>query len=417
MYSEAGATECKWCWHGHYQPLPGQSACLVVTAGYYTALPDGRPGPVTKQTICPAGTYTPYDGYPASSCLPCYDGKWQPLTGQTSCIPSHWGYAISASPQPNPKLSGHSCPDGTYAPEGSNACIMCPAGQYTSVWVSEKCHPAAIGRHVPEIGMNHDIQCPEGSFTNETGMATCIKASKGYIGSPDRTSQIPCSKGMYQSETGKTECSWVRAGYYVPDDGLPHVTPIPCPDDQTSGLLATKCSLCPSGAYIDTATKLIVLAQNGKYQPLSGQSFAQLTSPGYYTSTLWSGNIIARHCPAGTIASTRGQAACTPCNAGKYQPAVGSTACINADPGYIVPADNKPHTTQTACGAGTVPNAQKTGCVAGTTPMTFSPSSVWSSLIRAPFMKAHIVPGTGANTASIISTAVYNDGSAFATVE
>ena len=224
---------------GDCPPCTGGSYCatmgLVVptglcNGGYYcttgatTATPtDGTTGDrCTIGHYCPAGTTVP---------VACQDGTYMPNTGSSEC---------------------DNCTAGHYCLDGINP-IDCPVGNYC---------PAGTGTVFQ--------QCPIGTFSNSTGLAS-------------ESDCTPCKGGKYcDSLAATTVAGDCNPGYFC-TAGAESATP--------SGSYGTS-GICPAGSFCLAAT------------------------------------VYPDPCPQGTFSNTTGltmSSQCTPCSFGKYCGSTGLT--------------------------------------------------------------------------------------------
>ena len=211
---------------------------------------------------------------------------------------------------------------------GDSEALDCDPGHYFS-YALGSCQAADPGFYA--IGNStSQTPCPQGTWQNQTGQASCIDASPGYYSpSNGSTFQTACLPGTYQPSSGQTSCIDASVGHFVLYYNSTSQTP------------------CTPGTY----------------QPNTGQSFCINASPGYYVNTSASTSQI--ECDNGTWQNQTGQSSCLnadpghyvdhntsseqyECGLGTYQPYSGQTSCLEADIGYFVP--DIASTNQTYCG-------------------------------------------------------------------
>ena len=130
-----------------------------------------------------------------------------------------------------------SCKPGYYCPIGSlsETQIVCPAGYYCP------------------LGTEYPQECPNGTASNQTGLAAssdCPRCPKGFF---CRTTKLttpsgPCTAGYY-CPTGSSSDKAVPcpSAMHCPTESA---EPKFCPDGNYTGWpLASSCAICPPGYY------------------------------------------------------------------------------------------------------------------------------------------------------------------------
>ena len=116
---------------------------------------------------CPSGTFMAHpNAAPFSattSCSPC-----PPTTYSTTSAAVHCAY------------TSHSCPVNTHAQNGTQACLDCPSGKYTSATGQRVCQSCATGQ-VSAAG-SPCTKCAAGR-TSVSSHATCIDCGAGTVSS------------------------------------------------------------------------------------------------------------------------------------------------------------------------------------------------------------------------------------------
>ena len=82
-----------------------------------------------------------------STPIPCSSGRYQPLTGASSCLPCSLGSAASQS--------------------GSVACTSCAPGSFANTTEAQRCLPCARGRFQGEFAQSTCIDCSPGKLRSD----------------------------------------------------------------------------------------------------------------------------------------------------------------------------------------------------------------------------------------------------------
>ena len=172
-----------------------------------------------------------------------------------------------------------------------------------------------------QVRQTAQTACTVGTYQPSTGASSCINAGKGhYVDSSATTSQIQCNAGTYNPNTGSTSiaaCLNASAGHYVSSPG------------QSSE------SSCPAGRYqLNTVQAL----------PHFFSRISCSSKRFFHSNTMCSrkisqtkDNLLSVH-KSGHYTANTGNAAQTPCPAGKYQPLTGQTSCLDTDAGHYTSA-------------------------------------------------------------------------------
>ena len=274
--SQSGLTAATHCPPGTYQPLQGQVDCLSTPAGSYSG------SDASAVTPCPLGDYCPSN---SGTPTPCPNGNYCPVSSAAPTIcPA--GFSCTAT-------VATACPVNKYCTGGTAAPIWCPAGEFTSVEQSSSCIPIPAGQYetiandnsitvqsCPEGhyclgGASSDVQCPMGTYMQDTGQSQCTDAPVGhFVSLPGQTSTSACSSGFYQPSVGMTSCIAAHVGTYVPVGGSDHEM------------------LCPPGTF----------------QSHTSSTHCIDATPGTFAAG-WA-NTQATACPAGTTTTRPAQSSC-----------------------------------------------------------------------------------------------------------
>lgn len=190
MCGTKGFDTPKPCTPGTYQPSTGASTCIECTAGKYTSAPAQK-----EPQLCPKGTYS---GAKASTCAQCDQGKfaqnpgssdcqactgevYQPDKGQDHCLRCPPGYMVRPATSRPTKLDGYT--------DVLDACVICPAGKYSSNEGSKECMECSADWYNPLQGQSKCLQCPNNKTTSLVQGCTSI-------------SNCTCGTGKYDPGTG-----------------------------------------------------------------------------------------------------------------------------------------------------------------------------------------------------------------------
>ena len=244
--------------------------------------------PAGLKTACPAGTFLEtIGGIAGDDCIPCRAGYYCPNTGQD----------VAPSEDYKCDDSGFFCFSSSAAfrptDDGSENFGECPLG------------------HFCESGLKYE--CPDGTYTDNTGSSECSECDAGFI----------CASGSTSSNGVKCP-----AGYFC-EEGASLSTKQPCPKgtyDRTdaasaSGLAeVSECSECPLGRYCPWEANEVTTVDSQVCD--EGYYCANEYDPGSWSrkpycnaemeqSELCNGNTFGFICPAGSI-----------CDAGNSEPSV-----------------------------------------------------------------------------------------------
>eukprot|EP00026_Physarum_polycephalum_P003361 Phypoly_transcript_03371.p1 GENE.Phypoly_transcript_03371~~Phypoly_transcript_03371.p1 ORF type:complete len:769 (+),score=86.22 Phypoly_transcript_03371:100-2406(+) len=305
-------------------------------------------------TPCPRNSYAPNYGI----CAPCEDGAYNGAL----CSPCILGEAYNST-RCSPCPSGFKglipgvcqrCEDGYSSSPGSRECYQCPLG-FTSDALHPTCYLCPIGTFGVKPG--NCTVCPPNSYTNTTGMLSCISTTceEGFVANNNMCTPCPmgtyydsstsnktcrsCPAGTYANETGMLECLDCESGtssnvnpiscsvcpnrFYAPAKS-PRCLPCP-PGTKANGAKASACIPCEEG-YVSESLSLTCHKCAAGAEPVA-YSECVPCGPGNATEN----SIYCLPCGPNTYSPTSGQASCTPCPKWHYSPAYSTqcTACSN----------------------------------------------------------------------------------------
>jgi hypothetical protein len=297
---------------GKYQPASGQTSCLDADPGDIVAGTGA-----TEDVRCGAGKYSTHSGVghdnntedAHTSCANCPDGKYQPSAGQTSCIatPPGWYAAHPASDDSNYFA------DNTV---GAISLLPCPAGTWKKVYGLDNtgdatngyCHKCSAGKYQPASGQTGCFECALGTWQELEGQTSCIDVKKGY--------EIIDTDGISENN----EIGICSAGKYKSVVG--HGSCIDCPAGKysdTDG--ASECTPCAAGRYetnVGTTECSGACVLGTSTNGLEGQQSVES----------------CRSCETGKYANSEGQGVCEDCEAGKYADHAGLSTCTDCPLGH-----------------------------------------------------------------------------------
>ena len=297
--SQTSPTPCQL---GSFQPLSGQSSCLLASPGTFVS----AAGSATA-TSCGVGTYQPQSGQ--ASCLAASPGYYDNAVGEAAefgCPAGNWSSAGAAYCTSSP--SGYAslnqvlteCQPGTYAATGSSSCSLANAGTFV----------AAPGSSVATL-------CAAGTYQPQSGQASCLTVSPGYyVNSQGATAESGCPAGNWSSP-GATTCTSSPAGY-----ASLHQVLTECQPGTYAATGSSSCSLANAGTFVAApGSSVATLCAAGTYQPQSGQASCLLADPGHYAAL--PGATSEQTCPSG-YSSAAGASVCTQCPTGETSNAGGA---------------------------------------------------------------------------------------------
>ncbi len=367
----AQQTTCITCGAGYYCDGTDGTQETECPRGYYCP----SPTVVASQYPCPAGSYNEELTATASTfCSACQPGYYCPLKGQSTysdvCAE---GYVCTGSATvPNPaSTTGNPCPSGYYCASGSSTATECAAGTFydgTKAIQSSDCQQIPPGKFstlthattallnaatAAQYGnCNAGYVCLGGSFSATPATSAegkpCPKGSFCPAGS---AYDQYCLIGTYSDQTGLATCKSCPTGKYCPD--IQTITPtsciakyycpagsgipLPCPPGTYSSTIeltaSTECSPCPGGMYCEKpATDSVTTQCAAGYVCASGSADYMPSGATYDGSTTLNGFCpVGYYCPLGTSAPKS-------CAAGTYQDAAGNSACKSCKRGYGCPS-------------------------------------------------------------------------------
>ncbi len=379
------------CTPGHYciggaskpNPIDGISGALC-PKGHYC--PEG----VELPSACPPGTYNRLNGSRrVDACLACRPGYYCDgfgLTEVTGCCEAGW-YCTGGADKPRQFHAppGHysdacaedptPCPLKTYNPtQNQSSCWDCPAGSYCPEMGMSSLTGFACpkGSYCP-AGVQVEIPCPVGTFSNTTGKTsadTCTKCLPGYYCDTNglKAPSGPCNAGYWcgngsydPNPTIQTFGGMCPAGKYCEagsDEGIP--CPIGTFRPTTLAKTQSDCLPCPAG-WACNSTGLVapvVKCGAGYYCGASASSTKPVTSGQNGLCTTGhecpAGVGAPLACPPGTYSDVPGLAKCKMCPAGFY--CAGTTVSpVVCPPGFYCPNGTR-SANENACPIGTFGN-------------------------------------------------------------
>ena len=305
----------------------GNQAVYTCTAG---GVPTDGDGTRTCQSnglwtgVAPAICCTPGQRNSESACVDCAVGRYQPSTGQGSCI---------------------DCIAGQSSTSGSTSCTNCAAGQFSGT--GTVCVDCAVGRYQPSTGQGSCIDCTAGqsSTSRSTSCTNCVAGRYSSSGS----SCTNCVAGR-SSTSRSSSCSNCVAGMYSSSGGAC----IACAANRYSGSGSSSCTNCAAGRYSSSGSSSCSNCAAG--QSSSSGNACSNCAVGRYSSSGSS----CTNCGAGQYASNAGSSSCSSCAGGRYSSA-GSSSCSICAAGRYSRSD---HAGCTTCANGQNSDSMSTSCQA-----------------------------------------------------
>uniref|UniRef100_A0A3B3R0V7 Si:dkey-21a6.5 n=1 Tax=Paramormyrops kingsleyae TaxID=1676925 RepID=A0A3B3R0V7_9TELE len=158
------------------------------------------------------------------ACLLCAKGQFQPLAGQTRCVPCARGSF---------SLVCQVCPPGSYSNQsGSDSCTSC-SPFYASQRNASSCDPCSLGTFCSSRCAQCPV-CPPGMESLHIAAKECTLCRPMHKGPDQGLCQI-CKSGYFQIRWGQEICEICPENNYCPS---PDLNPIQCPSD----------AFCPQGS-------------------------------------------------------------------------------------------------------------------------------------------------------------------------
>ena len=314
-----------WVYNG--TPTPG-NACVTCPAGKYCT--GGTAGPAD----CAAGSYSgvgaaqceacaagSYSGVGAAQCTLCAAGTYQPNTGQASCISCGAGKGADGTDVTGGYYTGNVY--GEYA-TGATSCTPCPTPsvttkEYLTPTIDSKAYVYQMDANGNSSVYSSDVTVATANVQNWGGLGTIAACSVTYtyknVAGNVIHESVPydIDSGTYDmtKQSGGIYVRGVNEGFYARN----RYSDTYC-DRTTNNQLYKTFYVCPAGSYCPGSAAL------------GGLRSCSATGADAYLNndTIW----------------------LVPCAAGSYQPNIGQSSCILADPGYYVGTTGQ--TKQTTCG-------------------------------------------------------------------
>ncbi|KAJ6242792.1 hypothetical protein M0813_02640 [Anaeramoeba flamelloides] len=199
--------ECVECPPGRYTPYSGQSICAQCPRGQYQ-----NENRSTTCKDCPEGTYNDLTGQ--IGCANCPSGTWNEKPAQASldgCIKCQEGYYGIKEGGTSVMESCDRCPQGTWSNQTGlsvkTECTKCPPGSYnekegiTTIELCKACNPGTYSTS-PGLTTWHDCkQCEQHQISAVAGSTACTNCEIGSEPNPKQDGCIPCTQGYYKNNT------------------------------------------------------------------------------------------------------------------------------------------------------------------------------------------------------------------------
>lgn len=358
---------CSACLLGRYKPTNGSDACQRCPSATYQP---GRAGtvcascpPLTDSqlgarrlmdclcipghsgpdggncTACGVGTYKPGNG--SVACTQCEAGKFQNMTGQTSCI------SCSRDSDSLPGMSFCLCNAG-FTGDASPVCDACEKGAYKAVNGTSACIACSRGTFSDFIAASACVTCPShtSSQPGSDMLQDCI-CVPGFSG-PDGGTCSGCPRGQYKAINGSEACVNCNVGTYQNLTNATSCTQCPSLKTSGSGSAAFNDCLCIEG-YTGPPGAPCQACALGKFKPASGPESCSSCDAGTYLNI--SAGTSCKTCPAYTFSAPESPSkqscvcdagysgpdggTCSPCSPGLFKAENGSSACTSCRAGLF----------------------------------------------------------------------------------
>lgn len=188
---------CSKCGAGRYQPASGKSTCIACGPGTQPST-DSTFG---FCTVCDVGRYSAIAN---AQCSACAIGKYQPQSGQSSCLPCGPG----TEPASNSKIGSCTiCGVGQFSAKPTDPCRACPVGQYQPQPGQGKCTACASGQYQPLPG--HTACLPCGPGTQPASNSAAGDCTACAVGTFSNASHGLCSSCAVGSATDNPPWSYM----------------------------------------------------------------------------------------------------------------------------------------------------------------------------------------------------------------
>ncbi|MBE6461790.1 MAG: hypothetical protein E7006_03030 [Alphaproteobacteria bacterium] len=349
-----------WVYNG--TPTPG-NACVTCPAGKYCT--GGTVGPAD----CAAGTYSgvgaaqcaacaagSYSGVGAAQCTLCAAGTYQPNTGQASCISCGAGMGANGSDVAGGYYTGNVY--GEYA-TGATSCTPCPkpgvtTKEYLTPTIDSKAYVYQMDANGNSSVYSSDVTVATANVQGWGGLGT-IAACRVTYTYKNVAGNVVHESVPYDIDSGTYDMTKQSGGIYVRgvNEGFyarNRYSDTYC-DRTTNNQLYKTFYVCPAGSYCPGSAAL------------GGLRSCSATGADAYLNndTIW----------------------LVPCAAGSYQPNIGQSSCMLADPGSYVGTTGQ--TKQTACG-----NVSRTENGKTLSVPTYSENAGATSCTACPQAKSHV---------------------------
>merc|ERR1711871_76769 len=321
-FAKTHASHCRDCANGRFQLLTGKSSC-------------------DKCATCPSGKFRLGCGTDsAGECDTCAQGSWKDghHSWDTGCKLCHAGKFGDATSTQHGPYHCKNCARGHLRVEkGATFCYPCPAGKYQANEGETTCMECPAGKFTPKSSpqSGHAVctACPAGKHQSYANKHECDKCAVGkFTAKSGRDSCTGCAKGKFQPAKGISACDDCAKGYVQPAQGKDACNA--CPGGKyaaTEGLLV--CTMCAKGRYQpNSAHDSCIKCQLGQFQPQAGVHLScNKCAEGRFQDGRGMTSCIK--CAAGRFGETGKTGAttsayCEACQHGTYQFAQGQTSCI-----------------------------------------------------------------------------------------
>ena len=448
------------CPPGYHQTTEGAESCDVCPEGYYcdpnevssctfsyndsvgvvvpTVCPQGYfcPNGTERRNefLCLPGTFSNQTGLTsASECLACTPGSYCNIAGLVSPTGScSQGYFCTEGAMvSNPAdggVTGDVCGVGQYCPEGSFQGIDCPRGTFnnqTGIWSENQCSPCSPGFFCDVARLSEPSgPCQAGHYCtlgatyaspiNESFGDVCFE---GHFCPVETSVPLPCPNGYYLNCTGREQledCLPCEPGTYCNDSGL--AAPVgPCMEgfhctigaNTSTPLDGITGDECPVGHFCPEGSTIPIACPDGTYMNRTQGSVCYTCPVRYYCTRQIAADACppGRYCPAGTGSNPE------LCPAGTYNPGellATEDECTSCDPGLycqysglVVPLNDSLCSAGFFCTSGVntpQPNVNNTG-IGGICPVShFCPEG---SAVPIPCPSGMYNNETGAEECSV----------------
>lgn len=267
-------------------------------------------------------------------CEACAGGRFRNATAapDETCSACPGG-TVSANETGSESCEG--CPAGEQPDAAGVRCESCPSGTFSAApgvsgGVSGGgggvCEPCPNNTFAGGRGATGCANCPAGRHAPGGGASSCDECPAGKWGAGGGAGCEECGPGYFQPEAGRDACEPCPAGFFR--DG-----PVAADDaDDDVPDTAVSCAPCAPGKFSSGGNASCTDCPAGRYEP----GFGRANECRECLAASEPGSVECPQCPAGTarkVNETTGIEDCVACEAGKFTSSPSADNCSVCEPG------------------------------------------------------------------------------------